>query len=451
MKELIDRLKKGQPERLLAPRSEVPAVDAMPGQGEVELSGRRAVNFGTDDALGLATDSRVKEAAAAAIRRYGTQGHATQVLTRELEERLAAFLGRERVRLSGDPAALLSPFAAATASVLSDARHHVGLDRLLPRATSHARGDLLALEAALAAAEPPALLVAAGIHASEGDLSPLPRLFELATRAQATLLVDETRSLGVLGPTGAGAAEQLVGVEPGLLLAGSLSGALATRGFFVAGPRELVDTLEGSTLSPANAAAALKALDLIQSEPQRRARLFDVTHRLLDGLRARGFDTGPTVTPRIPVWMGDEVRAVRFGRALIENGVLCQIVALPRRARLVFTPQATQSDAQIDQALSIIDRTARKLEMMPEPVGTELAPIELARPGTSMFSSPCAQHWLMTPASTADAAAGAPEPGAARDVASRLFDAVETLTWRAANVRAPALRQLGSLLTRRKR
>lgn len=452
MKELIDRLKKGQPERLLAPRSEVPAVDAMPGQGEVELSGRRAVNFGTDDALGLATDSRVKEAAAAAIRRYGTQGHATQVLTRELEERLAAFLGRERVRVSGDPAALLSPFAAATATVLSDARHHVGLDRLLPRAVSHARGDLLALEAALAAAEGPTLLVAAGIHASEGDLSPLPRLLELCTRSSATLLVDETRSLGVLGPTGAGAAEHLVGTEPSVLLAGSLSGALASRGFFVAGPRELVDTLEGSTLSPANAAAALKALELIQSEPQRRARLFDVTHKLLDGLRARGFDIGPTVTPRVPLWMGDEVRAVRFGRALIENGVLCQLVALPRRARLVLTPQATQSDAQIDQALTIVERTAKKLEMMPEPVGSELAPIELARPGMSMFSSPCAQHWLLTqPATQLPPAATAPEPGTPRDVAAKLFDAVETLTWRAANVRAPALRQLGALLTRKKR
>lgn len=446
MKDLIDRLKSGQPERLLAPRGEVPAVDAMPGQGEVELSGRRAVNLGTDDALGLGTDSRVKEAAAAAIRRYGTQGHATQLLTRELEERLAAFLGRERVRVSGDPAALLSPFAAAASAVISDARHHVGLDRLLPRAHAHTRGDLLAIEAALAGSESPALLVAAGVHASEGDLSPLPRLLELATRAGATLLVDETRSLGVLGQNGAGAAEHLLGNEPGLLVAASLSGALASRGAFIAGPKELVDTLEGSTLSPAAAAAALKALELIQAEPQRRARLFDVTHRLLDGLRARGFDTGPTVTPRIPLWMGDEVRAVRLGRALIENGVLCQIVALPRRARLVLTPQATQSDPQIDQALQIVERTARKLEMMPEPVGSELAPLELAKPGTAMFSSPCAEHWLSTPASSRALTAAEPDP--ARDLASRISDAVETLTWRAANVRAPDLRRLGSLLSR---
>ncbi|MBK7858770.1 MAG: pyridoxal phosphate-dependent aminotransferase family protein [Archangiaceae bacterium] len=447
MKELIDRLKRGQPERVLAARSQVPAVDAMPGQGEVELSGRRAVNFGTDDALGLATDSRVKEAAAAAVRRYGTQGHASQVLTRDLEERLAAFLGRERVRVSGDPAALLSPFASVTSSVLSDARHHVGLDRLLPRAHP-AMGDLLALEGAIAAAEPPVLLVAAGIHASEGDLSPLPRLLELSTRSGATLLVDETRSLGVLGSTGAGAAEHLLGNEPGLVIAASLSGALASRGAFIAGPSELVDTLEASTLSPANAAAALKALELIQAEPQRRARLFDVTHRLLDGLRARGFDIGPTVTPRIPLWMGDESRAVRLGRALIENGVLCQIVALPRRARLLLTPQATQSDAQIDQALQIIERTARKLEMMPEPVGTELLPIDLARPGTSMLSSPCAEHWVATVAAAQPPPKA--EPGPARDVAARLFDAVETLTWRAANV-APELRRLTALIPRRKR
>ncbi len=448
MKELIDKLKSGQPERLIAPRSEVPAVDAMPGQGEVELSGRRAVNFGTDDALGLATDSRVKEAAAAAIRRYGTQGHATQLLTRELEERLASFLGRERVRVSGDPAALLSPLGTATAAVLSDARHHVGLDRLLPRATAHARGDLLALEAAMAEAPAPALVVAAGIHPGEGDLSPLPRLLELATRSGATLLVDETRSLGVLGPTGAGAAEHLLGQEPGLLIAASLSGALASRGALIAGPRELVDTLEASTLSPANAAAALKALELIQTEPQRRARLFDVTLRLLDGLRARGFDTGPTVTPRVPLWVGDEVRAIRFGRALVENGVLCQIVALPRRARLVLTPQATQSDAQVDQALTIIERTARKLEMMPEPVGTELAPLEVARPGVSTFAAPCANHWLAAPLSGASEE-GAPAAGG--DVAARLFDAVETLTWRAAARGRQDLRRLGALWQRVKR
>jgi 7-keto-8-aminopelargonate synthetase-like enzyme len=449
VKQLIERLKAGQPERHVAPREELPQVDAIPGQCEVELAGRRAVNFGTDDALGLATDARVKEAAAAAIRRYGTQGHAAQVLTRELEERLAKFLGRERARVSGDPAALLSPFAAASAAVLSDARHHVGLDRLLPRAASHARGDLLALESALADATPPALLVAAGIHAGEGDLSPLPRLHELATRCDATLLIDETRSLGLLGPNGGGVAEHLLGSEPNLLVAASLSGALASRGAFIAGPKEVIDTLEGSTLSPANAAAALKALDLIQLEPQRRARLFDVTLKLLDGLRMMGFDTGPTVTPRVPLWMGDEVRALRFGRALIENGVLCQIVALPRRARLVLTPQATCSDAQVDQALAIVERTARKLEMMPEPVGSELHPLELARPGTTLFSSPCAEHWLATPSE--HAVEHEPTPAAPRDVAGRLFDAVETLTWRAANMRAPDLRRLGSLLSKLKR
>lgn len=451
MNELLARLKSGQPERHVAARGEVPAVDAMPGQGEVELSGRRAVNFGTDDALGLATDSRVKEAAAAAVRRYGTQGHATQVLTRQLEERLAAFVGREAVRVSGDPAALLSPFASAAASVLSDARHHAGLDRLLPKAPRQTRGDLIALESALQQSESPTLLVAAGIHSSEGDLSPLPRLLELATRAGATLLVDETRALGVLGSNGAGVAEHLLGQEPGLLVAASLSGALASRGAFIAGPRELIETLEGSTLSPANAAAALKALDLITAEPQRRARLFDVAMRLLEGLRAMGFDTGPTVTPRIPLWMGDEVRALRFGRALIENGVLCQIVALPRRARLLLTPQATQSDAQIDQALGTIERTARKLEMMPEPVASELAPLALARAGTSMFATPCADHWLATaPIGAVATASDADAQTAPRDLTARVFDAVEMLTWRAANIRAPDLKKLGTLLRRRK-
>jgi 7-keto-8-aminopelargonate synthetase-like enzyme len=447
VKQLIERLQAGQPERHLAPRGEVPPVDAIPGQCEVELAGRRAVNFGTDDALGLATDPRVKEAAAAAVRRYGTQGHAAQLLTRELEQRLAAFLGRESARVSGDPAALLSPFASAAGAVLSDARHHVGLDRLLPKRASHARGDLLALEAALRDAAPPVLLVAAGIHSGEGDLSPLPRLHELSTRAEATLLIDETRSLGLLGANGGGCAEQLLGAEPNLLVAASLSGALASRGAFIAGPKELVDTLEGSTLSPPNAAAALKALELVQLEPQRRARLFDVTLKLLDGLRSMGFDTGPTVTPRVPLWMGDEVRALRFGRALIENGVFCQIMALPRRARLVLTPQATCSDAQVEQALTTVERTARKLEMMPEPVGSELHPLELARPGTTLVSSPCVDHWLST---GAHAAPTEPEP-APRDVAGRLFDAVETLTWRAANLRAPDLRRLTSLLSRIKR
>jgi 8-amino-7-oxononanoate synthase len=188
----------------------------------------------------------------------------------------------------------------------------------------------------------------------------------------------------------------------------------------------------------------------VQTEPQRRTRLFDVTLKLLDALRSMGFDTGPTVTPRIPLWMGDEVRAVRFGRALIENGVLCQIVALPRRARLILTPQATHSDAQIDQALSIIERTARKLELMPEPVGSELLPLELARPGTTFLASPCADHWLATPqTATPEDVVAALEPQ--RDLAGRVFNAVETLTWRAANLRATDLKRLGSLWQRFKR
>ena len=452
MQRLIERFRAEATTPVEAPRAGL--LEALPGQGEAELDGRRALNFASGDALGLATDPRVKEAAHAATRRYGTQGGSGLQTMTALEERLASFLGREQAVVSNDAHALLAPLLERVDLAFADGRRPVWPTSALPAEPTRL-ADVDALETALQA-EPEAcsLVLASAIFADEGDLSALPRLSELSGRFGAAMVIDESRSLGVLGETGAGAGEQLLGRDVSSLVVASLDGALASRGVLLAGPAEIISAVraglfDGERPAPSSVAAALKALELLQAEPPRRQRLFDVTARLMTGLRALGLDTGPSVTPRIPIWVGDEVRCERFAQALLEAGVWCQASLVPSRARLLLLPQATHSDVQIDQAIDVIERVARKAGLLPESRPASVAAVELARPGTFTLSAACAPHWNEPQPITSEAAGARP-----RDLAARVFSAVETLTWRAANLRGVDVRKLlerpRGLLKRRK-
>lgn len=406
------------------------------------MGGRRALCFATDDALGLSADPRVKEAALAATRRYGTQGGRDLALQHELEQRLAAFVGREQVVVASDAGSLLHPLGALSDVCLGAVRRPCWPSSTLASGMRQAF-DPDVLETELAAdLEAAKLVVAPSVHPDEGDLSPLPRINELCHRFGAALLVDETWGFGTLGKTGAGGAELLLGSDVSPMLVFGFEGALASRGVALAGPAEVVRAIregvpEGARSAPAQLGAALKAIEIIAAEAGRRARLFDASARLMAGVRAMGLDTGPSVTPRVPVWVGDEVRCDRLAQALLEAGVWCRAVLVPAKARLVLLPQATHSDDQIDQALEIIERVARKGGLLPEARPLAVPAVEMARPDRFVLAAASAPHWHdgeVAPTRSASAATAG--------MASRVFAAVETLTWRATNLRGSDVRKM---------
>ncbi|MEW6433520.1 MAG: hypothetical protein AB1730_18595 [Myxococcota bacterium] len=424
-------------------------VDAAPSAAEVESDGARLLNAGATDLLGLGADPRVREALQAALRRHGLARAPRSRAQLELEERLARLLGAAAAVALEDASGALAALEALGALV--DTRAH----RLLPRGLAVASPE--DAERALTAT-PGAPLVVGAVDELAGDLCPLHRFAEAAQRAGAPLLVLDTAGLGVLGPAGLGAVESL-GLADQVALQGLTFGqAIPGTGAVFAGPAPVVDALRGTAPPPPTAllAATSRALELATAEAPRRARAFDVAQHLVDGLRGLGLDTGPCVTPWIPVWMGDEAVCGQWLRALADGGVACRALLAGARSRLLVSMPATATDAQVDTVLEAFGKVARRLK----PAELDAAwrgPVLLARPGSFALATPCAPHWreVPTPATPPPPPAEA-APAPAASLRARLFDAVETLTWRATNVRGgklglPGGEALKALLDRRRR
>jgi 8-amino-7-oxononanoate synthase len=310
----------------------------------VERAGRRLVNFASNDYLGLAANERLIAAAVAACRAEGVGRGASPLICgraeahAELEQRLAAFEGAE--------AALVFPSGfAANAGVIpalvdrgdaifADAKNHASLidGCRLARATTHvyAHRDVGALEKLLASSAQARrrLIVTDTLFSMDGDLAPLAEIAGLARRYDSMLLVDEAHATGVFGEHGRGVAE-VVGVEdPAIIRIGTLSKALGAAGGFVCGTRDLIQWLANrarsyvfSTAQPAaTSAAACAALDLVEAEPQRGARLLDTAKRLRWELGQRGWNTGDSASQIIPLVVGEPSAAMQLSAELRERG-----------------------------------------------------------------------------------------------------------------------------------
>ncbi len=398
-------------------------IDAILSAAEVESAGARCIQGSTDDLLGLAADVRVREAAIGAIRKFGLAPGPLTRLREELESRLASHLNLEAAALMPD----LSLLSALPGRVAAEGRTARRVDVMA--------SEVLSLDAGNAPIG--RLFVTDALHPFEGDLSPLPRLFEQAQHEQSTVISIEAHGLGVLGATGGGVAEHLGIAGQGDLHLLSL-GALGGHGWVAAGKRPLVAAVQAFTAaapSLPSVAATLRALEILHSEPQRRSRAFDVAQRLLNAFRQRGLDTGPCVTPWVPVWLGDEALTDQWLRALLEAGIATRALLAGHRSRLLFSVAATISDAQLDTLLEGVDKAARKLPAPDSP--NARAPVTLSRPGSFVMAAPCAPKWVEF-----DLPEAVDEPETAalpRTLSNRVFDAVETLTWRAANLRTARL------------
>jgi 8-amino-7-oxononanoate synthase len=353
---------------------------------EVTIGGRHMVMLGSNNYLGLTQDPRVKEAAIKAVERYGSGCtgsrlmNGTLELHRELERRLARFVRKE------DALVFTTGFQTnlGTISALVGRHDTAVLDRSVHASIVDggrlALGDVVRfkhndpedLERALRRIDPKrgTLLVVDGVYSMEGDVASLPELVRLKNQYGAKLMVDEAHSAGVFGRGGRGVAEHFGLLDQVDVYTATFSKSFASLGGFVAADAEVIYYLRhlarpllfSAALPPASTAAALASLEIIETEPERRDRLWENTRFLQGGLRDLGLPTGRSESPIIPLIVGDEMRLILFWRELFDRGVFTNAAARPAvepdRALIRLSVMATHTREQLNRALRVIVETA---------------------------------------------------------------------------------------------
>jgi 8-amino-7-oxononanoate synthase len=310
----------------------------------LSVKGRRLVNFASNDYLALAADPRLSQAAVEAARQSGWGAGASPLISghlhwhERLEAGLAEFEGTEAALVfSSGFAANMGTICALVGrgdAVFGDELNHASLidGCRLSRAEVlvYPHGDVARLDEMLRSATGfrRRLIVTDTLFSMDGDLAPLAQLAGLAERHQSMLLIDEAHATGVFGGSGRGVAEHAGVDSPGIVRVGTLSKALGCSGGFVAGSRALIEWLVNRARSymfstscpPANAAAALAALEIVQSEPQRRNELLSGAERLRMALREQGWNIGASASHIIPLIVGDSRQALELSARLRERG-----------------------------------------------------------------------------------------------------------------------------------
>ncbi|GLZ81621.1 8-amino-7-oxononanoate synthase [Actinorhabdospora filicis] len=380
------------------------------------VGGREVIMASSNDYLGLSVDPRVVEGAARAARRYGASCTGAPIMNgttgihRELEERLAVFLGREAAVLA--PSGFQANLALATLlgrgdTVFADRANHASLvDAARLGFGGHRRyrhADLGHLRRLLEATDPDCgrLIVTDGLFSMEGDVADLPALKRLAGEQGARLVVDCAHDMGLLGPNGRGTPE-VQGVAPDLVTA-TFSKCFGSVGGVLAGDREVVDFLRhharslvfSAALPPPSVGAALAALEIIESEPELRERVLGLSARLREGLRAEGFETAGDA-PIVPVFVRDDERCRAMWRALLDEGVLVNAVSSPgvpvggELVRVAVT--ARHTGEQVDAIVAAFVRARAQMPWRAAmPSSSESSPKVNSQDGSSLRAAPSAQ------------------------------------------------------------
>lgn len=358
----------------------------------VVVHGRRLVMAGSNNYLGLTHHPYVMEAARAAITKYGTGCtgsrflNGTLTLHEELEERLAKFLGREACITSGTGfqtnVGALGALAQRGDVIFGDRDNHAslidGCRLAFGKLVKYRHNDVDDLERLLK--ETPCdggrLIVTDGVFSMLGDLAPLPGIVGLARRHDARVLVDDAHAIGVLGEHGRGTPEHF-GVEAGTdLVVGTFSKSFACLGGFVAGPADIVDYLKhasrsvvfSASMPPSNVATVLACLEVIEREPERRARLWRNVRRMKTGFDELGFEVIDHGSPILSIVIGSDEATFEFNRRLFEEGVFVNPVvppAVPEGQSLLRTSyMATHTDEDLDAILGAFRRVGEQLRIL---------------------------------------------------------------------------------------
>jgi len=356
------------------------------------------VMIGSNNYLGLTTDPRVREAAAEALERYGTSVtgsrflNGTLELHLELDRRLARFVGKE--------AALVFPTGyqtnVGTISALIQKNDYVILDKdahaCVVDGSLMARGEMkrfrhndidnLAQVLRKLPADAGKLVVVDGVYSMGGDIAPLPQIVEVCKKYGARLMVDDAHGIGVTGG-GRGTSSHFGLTDEVDLIMGTFSKSFASIGGFIAGDADVVHYIQhharslifSAALPAPNVMAVMKALEIIETEPEHVKRLWHNADYMRDNLKKLGYDTGPSNSPIVPIIIRDEYRTALAWRALIEEGVYTNPVippGVPPNGSLLRTSyMATHQREHLDRALQGFKIVGERLDLIETQTATD--------------------------------------------------------------------------------
>jgi len=369
------------------------SVHEGPTSDRTIIGGRELISFSSYNYLGMSGDPVVSAAAKAAIDRYGTSASASRLVSGEkkihvdLERKLAQFLGTEDAivlvgghatnetvigHLMGPGDLILHDSLAHNSIVqgclLSGARRRpfahndwTEADRLLDQYRHDYRRVLIAIE---------------GVYSMDGDIPDLPRFVEVKKRHKALLMIDEAHSMGVLGATGRGIAEHAGGDRRDVdIWMGTFSKSFGSCGGYIAGCKALTDYLRytapgfvfAAAMPPPSAGAILAALELIEAQPERIARLRDNARLFLSLARERGLNTGASQdTPVIPVILGNSIKSLMLSKAMMARGVNVQPIVHPAveesASRLRFFITSKHTEEQIRYTIGALVEELEKID-----------------------------------------------------------------------------------------
>ena len=359
---------------------------------EVIINGRKTLMFGSNSYMGLTSHPKVKEAAAKAIRKYGTGCAGSRFLNGTLdihiqcEELLARFVKKESALLYSTGfqvnLGVISALIGREDYVILDKLDHAsivdGARLSFGRALRFKHNDMESLESCLqeCPTDRGKLIVVDGIFSMDGDIANLPKVVKLAQKYNSMVMTDDAHAIGVIGDRGSGTASHFGLTEETDVIMGTFSKSLASVGGFVAADEPIINYLKhvsralifSASLPPANIATVIAAVDIIESEPERIQKLWDNTRRMNSGLKSLGYDLGKACTPILPVEIGDDMDCFRMCMALQNEGVFVNPVVSPAvepgHACIRVSLMATHTDSQIDFVLDKFERVGKALQIL---------------------------------------------------------------------------------------
>lgn len=360
---------------------------------EVIINGKKVLMFGSNCYSGLVNDPRIKEAAIEATRKYGTGCagspflNGTLDLHKQLEARIAEYIGKEDVMIYstgfGVNLGVVSTLTGREDYILWDEQDHASIiegRRLsFSKQLKYKHNDMESLEQQIRKCEPDKvkLIVTDGVFSMEGDVANLPKIVELAKKYDASVMVDEAHAIGVFGKGGRGTCNHFGVTKDVDLIMGTFSKSFASLGGFIATDKEITNYLRHhsrsyiftASITPASTAAALKAIDIMEQEPERQEHLWKLTNMALDGFRAMGFEIGNTSTPIIPLYIRDNFLTFRITKELLDEGIFVNPVVSPAVAPqdtlIRFSLMATHTEEQIQRGLEKIRKVFRQHNLVP--------------------------------------------------------------------------------------
>ncbi len=355
----------------------------------VTMNGKKVLMFGSNSYMGLTNHPRIKEACIKAIEKYGSGCAGSRFLNGtldihiELERQLAEFVEKDAALVFSTGfqtnLGVIPTVTGRNDYILIDELDHASIieaTRLsFAKVLKFRHNDMNSLEHLLKKCEPGRikLIVVDGIYSMEGDIANLPGIVKLADEYEATVMVDDAHAIGVIGKQGSGTASHFGLTNQVDLIMGTFSKSLASLGGFIASDFDTINYMKhhsrslifSASITPASAAAVIAALDIIKSEPERRAKLWELTYHCLDSFKRMGFDIGKSETPIIPLYIRDNLKTLKLTRMLLDEGVFVNPVVSPavnKDSTLIrFSLMATHTKDQVDIALEKISKLGKKL------------------------------------------------------------------------------------------